>query len=360
MPPTKRSPGLLRLVRPHASRAFDAAMGSVALLLLAPALGGQQQQNAPTSAPRAIAPDPVWDAGIVARGAKVRHEFVLENAGVAMLQIREVRPDCGCTVASFDAAIPPGGEGKVRAELDTQAMPAGAIAKGLTVFTNDVANPMIQLTIRAQVRAALDAQPGYFRFIHTHGAPAETASQVVWSADQAALQVTSVASSLPSFTVNFRPAGPGEREAQGKGQQWVIVGTLAAEPPTGPLMGEVTVETNHPRQPVLHIPVTGYVHPLVAVTPPTADFGSFSGGEPRLASVLIKNNGQSPLRLLAVDTDVRGLSARIEEREKGKRFDVALTLAAGAPKGPFAGMLRVRTDSTRVPLLEVPVKGEVR
>jgi hypothetical protein len=219
---------------------------------------------------------------------------------------------------------------------------------------------MIQLTIHAQVRAALDAQPGYFRFVHAHGAPAESATQVIWSTDHPDLQVLSVESSLASLAVSFRPARPGEREPQGRGQQWVVEGTLAAEPPTGPLTGEVSVHTNHPHQPLLHIPIAGYVRPMLMVTPPTADFGSFPAGEPRRASVLIQNYGAAPVRLLAVDTDVRGLSARIEEREKGKRFDVALILAPGVPKGPFAGALHVRTDSARVPLLQVPVKGEVR
>lgn len=346
-------------VGPRSSRLLAQATFGLALLLLAPAVPGQAPPAAPP-APRLLVPDPVWDAGIVARGAKISHEFILRNVGVEMLQLYEVRPDCGCTVVSFDATIPPGGEGKVRAELDTEALPPGAIAKGLTVMTNDAANPMLHLTLRAQVQAALDSQPGYFRFIHTRGAPAESAKQVVWSSDHPDLQVVSVASSLPSLTVSFRPATPEERESQGRGKQWVVVGTLAEEPSLGPLTGEVTVETNHPRQPTLHIPVTGYIHPLLAVTPPTADFGTFSGGEARRASVLIKNNGTAPLRLLAVDTDVRGLSARIEEREKGKRFDIALTLEPGVPKGAFSGALRVRTDSPRQPLLEVPVKGEVR
>jgi hypothetical protein len=345
--------------QPRSARALVGGTLAAILVLLAPPAPGQAPPSAPPS-PRAIAPEPVWDAGVVGRGARIAHEFVLRNTGIETLLLREVRPDCGCTVASFDASIPPGGEGRVRAELDTSAVPAGAVAKGLTVFTNDAANPMIQLTIRAQVQAALDAQPGYFHFRHTQGAPAESATQVVWSSDHPDLQVVSVTSSLPSLTVSFRPAILGEREPQGRGKQWVVVATLAAEPPTGPLTGEVSVETNHPRQPVLHIPVAGYVRPLLMVTPPTADFGSFPAGEPRRASVLINNYGTAPVRLLGVDSDVPGLSARIEERTTGVRFDLALTLSAGLPKGAFSGTLRVRTDSARLPLLEVPVKGEAR
>ena len=157
----------------------------------------------------------MWDAGIVAKGTKVAHEFTIRNQGTEVLQMREVRPACGCTVVSYDAAIAPGGEGKVRAELDTGGF-NGAIAKEVTVFTSDPGNPMIQLTIRATARAALDAQPGYFRFLHVVGAPAETGTQVVWSADYPELRVLSVASPSPAITVAFRPATAAEREPAGR------------------------------------------------------------------------------------------------------------------------------------------------
>ncbi|HEV8239082.1 MAG TPA: DUF1573 domain-containing protein [Thermoanaerobaculia bacterium] len=348
-------------------RPLAVAALAAGLALFAPPAPGQSAARAPAPAaepgvappPRAIAAEPVWDAGIVAKGTQVVHEFTIKNTGSEMLQIREVRPACGCTVVSYDPAIPPGGEGKVRAEVDTGSF-SGAIAKEVTVFTSDPGNAMIQLTIRAQVRAALDAQPGYFRFLHVVGAPPESGQQIVWSADFPELQVLSVTSPTPALTVTFRRATDAEREPQGRGNQWVIAATLAAEPPPGPLSGDVRVETNHPRKKVLEIPIAGYVRPVVMVTPPTADFGTFPGGQPRKGSVLITNYGSAPLQLLGVDSDVRGLVARIDEREKGKRFDLALTLSSDVARGPLRGALRVRTSSPKQPLLEVPVVGEVK
>jgi hypothetical protein len=64
--------------------------------------------------------------------------------------------------------------------------------------------------------------------------------------------------------------------------------------------------------------------------------------------------------VLGVDTNVHGLGARVATREKGRRYDIDLTFAADAPKGPFSGSLSVRTDSPKQPLLEIPVKGEVK
>jgi uncharacterized protein DUF1573 len=257
------------------SRTLAARRRLVAVLLPLLALFAAAVETQQLPPPVAIAPEPVWDAGVVARGAKIAHTFVIQNHGVEPLMIREVRPGCGCTVASFDSPIAPGGEGKVRVELDTEGL-TGAIGKEVTAFTADPANPTILFTIRAQVRASLDAQPGYYWFRHVQGAPAEVAKQLVWSPDFQALEVTSATSTYPGVTVAVRPAQAAERVAEGRGKQWVVEATLAAEPPAGPISGEVKIATNHPSKREITVPLAGFVRSRLTVMPPAADFGTFT------------------------------------------------------------------------------------
>ena len=51
------------------------------------------------------------DAGVVAKGHVIETTFVVKNNGGSDLIITDARPGCGCTVASFDKVIKPGGEG---------------------------------------------------------------------------------------------------------------------------------------------------------------------------------------------------------------------------------------------------------
>jgi hypothetical protein len=312
-----------------------------------------------------VVPEPVWDAGQVARGGKVTHDFVLRNEGSAVLHVHEVQATCGCTVASFDETVAPGGEGRVRVELDTETF-RGAVTRDVTVLTSDPGNPSIVLTVRAEVHPAVDAVPGYFRFLHVQGAEAPVIEQVVWSPDFPGLEVTAARSPWPALEVTVRPATAAERAAESgaagatAGRQWIVRATLASEAPTGPLEGDVVVRTNHPGQPELRLPLGGYVRPTVQATPPRVEFGAFAAGEPRKGSVVVSNHGAAAVNVLGVDSDVPGLSAQVAEREEGKRFDVNLTLGSGLAQGPFTGTLRVRTDSPRVPVLEIPVRGEVR
>ena len=334
-------------------------------LLVAPPVPAQD-----AGGPRAVVPEPLWDAGHVARGGKIRHDFVLRNEGSAVLHVREVQATCGCTVASYDETVLPGGTGTVRVELDTETF-RGAVTRDVTVLTSDPGNPSIVLTVRAEVHPAVDAVPGYFRFLHVQGAAAQTLAQTVWSPDLTGLEVTGARSPLPALEVSVRPATAEERTADPdagaaaqptarEGRQWVVRATLASEAPTGPLEGDVVVRTNHPQQPELRIPIGGYVRPMLMATPPRVEFGTFAPSEPRKGSVVVNNHGEAAVRVLGVESDVPGLTAQVAEREKGKRFDVNLTLAAGLAPGPIAGTLRVRTDSPRTPVLEIPVKGRVQ
>jgi len=357
--PTRR-----RLARRAPAATVARAVLAIATLALAAASRAQEPSPPPpipgAPIPHAIAQDPVWDAGTVAAGAQVGHEFVLRNDGPDTIFLREVRPSCGCTVVSFDPSMPPGGSAHVRATVDTGAF-RGGIAKDLTVFTSDPGNPSLLLTVKAVVRPPVDALPGYYRFRHLQGQPAESMAQTVWATDRPDFRITGVQSPSKSITVTVHAASPAERRAEGTDPQFVVVATLAADAPLGPLAGDVIVHTNDARQGTLAIPLVGDVRPLVALVPPVVDLGTFEHGEPRRASLIVSNNGTAPIDVLGVETDVPGLTVKLApEGKAGKRWDVALTLAADAPKGPLAGTIRVRTSAATQPLLEARVVGTVR
>ncbi|MGH9285970.1 MAG: DUF1573 domain-containing protein, partial [Thermoanaerobaculia bacterium] len=114
--------------------------------------------------PQAVVAEPVKDVGMVPKGETVVHEFVIKSDGDAPLEITAVQAACGCTATSYDRTIAPGKTGVVRVELDTTSF-NGGIAKGVTAYTNDPANPAIQLTIKAKVEPLLAVRPGYARFV---------------------------------------------------------------------------------------------------------------------------------------------------------------------------------------------------
>jgi uncharacterized protein DUF1573 len=309
--------------------------------------------------PKAVAVEPIKDAGIVPKGEKIVHDFAIRNEGDAVLEITNVQPACGCTVAEFDKTIAPGQTGKVHTVVDTTNF-NGPIAKGVTVFTNDPDTPQLELTVRAKVEPHISVKPGYARYITVQGEPLEgDIAQTLWTPDGTPMEITGVESPWPFLKVTYREAKPDERVPDVTGKQWRVEMMLSNDARVGPLADYVTVHTNHPQQKIVQIPVTGFVRPVIAVTPPVADFGTIELKEPLRKALNIRNFATEPIKITGVEQNLKGIDAKLEPLEEGREYQVRLVVNPGLGKGAFNGKLKIHTDSPKVPLLEVELKGTV-
>ena len=309
--------------------------------------------------PKIAAVEPIKDAGTVPKGEKIVQDFLLRNDGDAVLEITNIQPACGCTVAEFDKSIAPGKTGKVHASVDTSTF-NGAISKGLTVFSNDPATPQLELTIRAKVEPYISIKPGYARYVTVQGEPVEgDITQTLWTNDGSSMDITGVDSPWPYLKVTYREAKPEERQPDSKGKQWRIEMKLSNDAKVGPLAEYVTVHTNHPKQKIVQIPVTGFVRPMIAVTPQVADFGTIELKEATKKVINIRNFATEPIKVTGVEETVKGIEAKLEPLNDGREYQVQLTLSPELAKGSFEGKLTIRTDSAKMPVLEVPLKGTI-
>jgi len=321
-------------------------------------MGALSADQAEQSVPAALALETVKDFGVVNKGQRVTHEFQIRNDGEAVLLITEVRPSCGCTVAEYDKTVAPGATGKVKATVDTRNF-KGGIAKSVRVFTNDPANPQIDLVIKANVRSQIEVDPGYARFIAVYGEPQKTSVQSVWSGDRRELQILEAVSPYPFVKVSYQEAKEDERHKGVAGRQWQVEVKLDEDAPVGPMADFIVLTTNHPKLKTLRIPISGFVRPVMSVTPRIADFGRRELSEPQTASLEIRNLSSAAVDLGQITTDIAGLDAEIEPLEEGRLFKVLLTLQPGMAKGDFEGLVTISTNSTKQPTVEVSVKGVV-
>jgi hypothetical protein len=345
--------------RPSATAATAILALCATLLVAMIAIGASPALAADASRPKAVVPEPVKDVGSVAKGEKITHDFVIRNEGTAPLEINEVRASCGCTVAEFDKTVAPQGTGKVHVVIDSTTF-AGPIAKGVTVFTNDADNPQIELTVKASVQPAISVKPGYARYIIVQGEEKEgTIEQTLWAADGAPMNIVKVESPFPYLKVSFREAKPGEQAPEGKGKQWRVQMTLDRSAPVGALADFVRVTTDHPKQKLVEIPISGFVRPVIAVTPPLADFGQIELKEPFKRALVVRAYSSEPIKVTGVEGNLKGVVAQLEPVTEGREYQIRVTLNPELGKGPFNGKLTIHTDSPKKPLLEVELKGTV-
>jgi hypothetical protein len=100
------------------------------------------------------------DYGKVLYGETVTEEFSLTNTGDETLIIEKLRSTCGCTKAVHGSQeIPPMGRSKIVAAFDTTGLRQGKKSQSVFVHSNDPNNPVVKLTIEAEVIREIIVEP---------------------------------------------------------------------------------------------------------------------------------------------------------------------------------------------------------
>jgi hypothetical protein len=299
------------------------------------------------------------DLGTLVKGDVVHHDFVLRNTGEEPVTIERVAPSCGCTVVEFDDTIPPGGEGTLRAELDTKGL-TGNGSSSIEVYVTGQKAPAATVVLEYNVVFKLLAHPGYARWIVVQHEQEGNIAQTVYSTDGSDFEIVSVEPPIPAIEVSFREAKPEERQEKAQGSQWVVSATLDSAAPVGPLTGFIDVATTHPRQKVLQIPVSGFVRPAVFVEPQRGDFGTIDLERPKHAKFQVRSFSSEPIKVTGAEADVPGVSVTIDQVEEGRTYIVTLVFdPAKLEEGRFSGNLRLTTDSEKVPQVDIALLGNI-
>lgn len=107
---------------------------------------------------------PEHDFGTILQGENVRHVFAFVNSGTAPLTIEKVTSSCGCTAALASAKVlAPGESGEIQTSFDSARF-RGQVKKTVYLYTNDPVQPMVQLQIKATVKAELAVEPQIVNF----------------------------------------------------------------------------------------------------------------------------------------------------------------------------------------------------
>lgn len=116
------------------------------------------------AAPRIVFDKEVHDYGRVLFGETVVEEFVFKNQGDVPLIIEELRSDCGCTKAvKGSREVAPQGQSKIVATFDTTGLKAGRKKKRVFVHSNDPQQPVVVLTLLADVIREINVHPATLR-----------------------------------------------------------------------------------------------------------------------------------------------------------------------------------------------------
>ncbi len=311
--------------------------------------------------PKLIVPEKIKDMGRVAQGEVLNVDFAVVNEGDEMLEIKAVRPTCGCTVADFDREIAPGKTGYIKAKLDTRDF-SGPISKSILIMTNDPQDPTRTLVIKTEVHPYVQVLPrALVRFNAVQHEPMEQKITVVADEDYKDFKVTAVKSTVPFLLASVRPV-PADQLLAGKSpKQYEITLTMKENPPVGPVNTILEIETNHPKAKTVPVKVFGVVRSLLHVTPSQIQFGSVEAKKQPGRNVIIVNNRSAGVAVTVNGATVNdpAFKTEIVTIEKGRRYQVTVTIDPEASSGPRDAVLTLKTTDPDFPTLEVPVRANI-
>lgn len=115
---------------------------------------------ADTAGPKMSLPEPNFDLGEVFEDQSLSHVFEVKNTGDAPLVIKDIDPDCACSIMEFDRNIPPGGSGKINFTIKPYSV-IHKFCKKADIFSNDPTNPKAAIKICGLAKPFIEIQPGH-------------------------------------------------------------------------------------------------------------------------------------------------------------------------------------------------------
>jgi len=317
-------------------------------------------QGTDEAAPKLVVEEKIMDAGTVAQGEVIDATFTLSNEGTATLQVKSVRPTCGCTIASFDREIAPGTKGTISAKVDTTNF-SGPISKAMLVVTNDPELSSLSLVVKALVRPFVEVLPRpLVRFNAVQGERVEQKLTVV-SAESDGLKVTKVESSLSYLESEIRKLGKDELIAGKPEPQYEVTLRLSEDAPPGPVSARAVIHTNIPKALKVPVRIFGVVRALLHVTPSQVQFGAVEAkAKPGRNVIVVNNRAGVQVRVTGATIDDEVFAAEVYTIEDGKRYQVTITVDPEAEAGTRTATMTIATDDPQIPELKVPVSASIR
>jgi len=319
-------------------------------------IGGETHIQAPTSngtaqtGPRIQFADPIFDFGKVGSGEVIRHDFVFTNTGNQLLEIRDVRPSCGCTTTGpYDRQIVPGESGTIPVQFSAGDV-GGAVAKTVIVVCNDPTQTNLTLQIRGNIWKPIDVNPAMLIFTVSSDSRNNEIRRVriVNNTDEA-ITLSEPQCTNNAFSTVLKAVRPG-REFELEVTLFMPLRT------TNFISSPITLRTSLAAKPVVSIMAHAMVRPAVLVVPAQLTLPPGPLAAAAQLSVTVRSYGALPLVLSEPTVNAKEIEVRIQTLEPNRQFNLLANFPPGFRPEPGQDLqVRVKTNHPQFPVLTIPI-----
>ena len=257
----------------------------------------------------------IHDFGSVGPETQNVCEFRFTNTGDSVLQIVEVTKTCACTPYSLDKTeYAPGESGTLKVEYKPGTRPGGA-TQHLSVLSNDINNPEVELTVKATVVVKVAHEPARLTLLpkdNSGGYPAITLT----SLDNQPFSIKHFKSTANCITADYNPSL--------KATKFVIQPKVDAEKLLRGLQGVIEIGLTHPECDKVTIPFGSPAK--YEISPPSIVVFDAEPQKPVIKKIRILNNHGEDFQVESVSSRNNFLKVlRQRKIENGYEFELQVT-----------------------------------
>jgi len=210
------------------------------------------------------------DFGVVRRGEKLTHRFEFKNAGKGELTIQGVHASCGCTAVDAEKGkvYAASATGHIDVTLDTTNFTDKKV-KTVTVMTNEPGIPLRTLTVAADVKSEVYAQPPLIDFGSIGGAEFPPQKITIETDDGVNIIADKLRYKHENLVVKIEQDG----------KKWMLTAQIKPGVKSGFYSDTIYVPTTSKSLKELPVPIRANIQGPLQYAPDYLEFGSLAPAE---------------------------------------------------------------------------------
>ena len=293
--------------------------------------------------------------GEVPHGTLCVHKFTITNIYDTPMQITEVRKSCSCLdYVPMTKVLQPNDTAEFTVTMNTGKF-VGQNSQTFYVTFGPKFISVAVLRVSASSRTDVSVNPGAVTFgTVPQGTRVNQGVQVKYSGRTRDWKITEVVPGNYPFDVKLSEVSRGG-PLRG-GAEYQVDVTLNANAVPGAISEQVTLKTNDPTNPLIHIGVTGNVVAPLVLSPNKVRLEAKVGGEPVTQRVLVR--AAKPFKVIGVDGADSGITVELPATPASLPVQVITVKFDPKQAGTVSKQLRVRTDLEGNVSAVLPVEAE--
>ena len=315
----------------------------------------------PAAAQVAVVEPQNVDLGKMKQNEVKETTVTVSNAGAGLLVIKEVKADCGCTVAELEKEqLGPGEKTQLNITFESKKF-YGVNHKAIHLYTNDPKQPKITVVLTVDIHAPLIVEPRGVKFENTKrgDTPTEVANFKATDIPELRLSAKETERGLFDFEI--------VHDVDGDPQAAQVRFTIPADAQVGRLQDFLRVTTNVPEEPYVDLRIQTFIGLPITAYPEQVNFRYKKAFRREVRIFPFERDG-TPFEITKIEVDVPGVEAKLTSMRPNIEGVVRLTghaIAKTDPRaieadGKISGKLYVYTTNPDVPVVEVPVSYMIR